>query len=220
MLFFFPTRGDPLMTRVPQWPHDADAPIPADVRGLIFDCDGTLVDTMPLHYLAWVKALDKVGLHFPEERFYSFAGAPTRTIIEILSKEQNIPCDPEAIAIEKEHIYVESLERLEPIHSVIEIVQREKGKRKLAVASGGWKRVVKASLTVVGIEDMFDAIVGADDVTHGKPAPDVFLKAADLLGLTPDQCVVYEDGDMGIVAAQAANMRVIDVRPWYLPRHS
>ena len=206
------------MSRTPQWPADPDAPIPANIRGLIFDCDGTLVDTMPLHFLAWVKALDKVGLHFPEERFYSFAGAPTRTIIEIISKEQGIPVDAQAIAVDKEHIYVESLEKLEPIHSVIEIARREKGKRKLAVASGGWKRVVKQSLTVVGIEDLFDAIVGADDVIHGKPAPDVFLKAAELIGIPPENCLVYEDGDMGIVAAKAANMPVIDVRPWYLPR--
>ncbi len=208
------------MPSTPRWPADPHAEIPADVRGLIFDCDGTLVDTMPLHYVAWVKALEHVGIHFPEERFYSFAGAPTRTIIEILAKEQGIACNAEAVAVEKERIYTESLERLEPIHSVIEIARREKGRRKLAVASGGWKRVVKASLTVVGIEEMFEAIVGADDVVHGKPAPDVFLRAAELLGLKPEECVVYEDGEMGIVAARAAGMRVIDVRPWYLPRRS
>src|SRR6202000_2147003 len=102
-------------------------------------------------------------------------------IIEILAKEQGITVDAEQVALDKEKLYTENLGRLEPIHSVIEIAQRERGKRKLAVASGGWKRIVKASLTVVGIEDMFDAIVGADDVTHGKPAPDVFLKAAELL---------------------------------------
>jgi len=206
------------MTRVPQWPEDWDAEIPSDVKGLIFDCDGTLVDTMPLHYAAWVKAMEGVGIHFPEERFYSFAGAPTRTIIEILSKEQGVAVDAQKVALEKERLYVESLEKLDPIQSVMAIVRREKGRRKLAVASGGWKRVVKKTLTVVGIEDLFDAIVGADDVVHGKPAPDVFLKAAEMIGLTPAECVVYEDGEMGIEAAKAAEMRVIDVRPWYLPR--
>ncbi len=201
-----------------QWPRDWDAEIPTDVKGLIFDCDGTLVDTMPLHYLAWRKALEAVKIEFPEERFYAFAGAPTKTIIEILSREQGVACDAQAVAEAKEHLYVESLEELEPIHSVIEIARREKGKRKLAVASGGWKRVVIASLAVVGIEGMFDAIVGADDVVHGKPSPDIFLRAAMLVGLQPAECVVYEDGEMGIVAARAAGMRVIDVRPWYLPR--
>jgi beta-phosphoglucomutase family hydrolase len=200
------------------WPRDWAAPIPAKYKGLIFDCDGTIVDTMPVHYVAWCKALAGVNIHFPEDRFYSFAGAPTVTIIQTLAKEQGVACDPEAVAHEKERIYVESLESLEPIHSVVEIARREKGKRKLAVASGGWKRVVKQSLTVIGVEDLFEAIVGADDVAHGKPAPDVFLKAAEQIGVRPEECLVYEDGDLGIEAAKRAGMAWIDVRPWYLPR--
>ena len=101
---------------------------------------------------------------------------------------------------------------------MVAIARREKGKRKLAVASGGWKRVVKESLTLVGVEDLFDAIVGADDVEKGKPEPDVFLKAAEKIGVLPGNCLVYEDGDLGIEAAKRAGMEVIDVRPWYLPR--
>jgi beta-phosphoglucomutase family hydrolase len=206
------------MSSPPQWPQDWDAPIPEHIHGLIFDCDGTVVDTMPVHYLAWCKALETVKLHFSEERFYSFAGAPTVTIIQTIAKEQGVACDPQEIATLKEKFYVESLESLEPIHSVVAIARREKGKRKLAIASGGWKRVVKRTLTLVGVEDLFDAIVGADDVVHGKPAPDVFLKAAELIGVKPEACLVYEDGDMGIEAAHRAHMPVIDVRPWYLPR--
>ncbi len=204
--------------KTPQWPRDWDALIPQRFRGLIFDCDGTVVDTMPVHYMAWCKALAQVKLRFPEDRFYGFAGAPSVKIIEIIAQEQGVQCDAEALAHLKEKIYVESLENLEPIHSVVAIARREKGKRKLAVASGGWKRVVKESLTIVGVEDLFDAIVGADDVEHGKPAPDVFLKAAQLIGVPPAECIVYEDGDLGIEAAKRANMHVIDVRPWYLPR--
>ncbi len=199
---------------------DASAPLPPDIKGLIFDCDGTLLDTMPLHYLAWRKAMEQVRIHFPEERFYQFSGMPTVVIIQTLAKEQNVVCDPQKVAEEKERLFVENIEALEPIHSVIEIVHRERGQRKLAVASGGWKRVVKQSLAVVGLDESFDAIVGADDVVHGKPAPDVFLKAAELLGLSPAQCLVYEDGELGIEAATAAGMQVIDVRPWYLPRSS
>jgi beta-phosphoglucomutase family hydrolase len=206
------------MSQQPHWPDDSLAPIPAWVKGLIFDCDGTLVDTMPVHYLAWCKALEGVGVVMPEERFYAFAGMTTVSMIRTLSQEQGVPCDAEWVAHEKERIYVESLEKAEPIHSVVEIARREKGRRKLAVASGGWKRVVKTTLTVIGVEELFDAIVGADDVTHGKPAPDVFLKAAEMLGLPPSACVVYEDGELGFEAARAAGMQVIDVRPWYLPR--
>jgi HAD superfamily hydrolase (TIGR01509 family) len=185
---------------------------------LLFDCDGTIVDTMPVHFMAWCKALERVKLHFPEDRFYSFAGAPSVTIIETLAKEQGVDVDAVAVAHLKEEIYVESLEKLEPIHSVVAIARREKGKRKLAVASGGWKRVVKETLTVVGVEDLFEAIVGADDVERGKPEPDVFLKAAEKIGVLPANCLVYEDGDLGIEAARRAGMKVIDVRPWYLPR--
>lgn len=200
------------------WPRDWDARIPERFLGLIFDCDGTIVDTMPVHFMAWCKALERVKLHFPEARFYGFAGAPSVTIIETLAKEQGVTVDAEAVAHLKEEIYVESLENLEPIHSVVAIAKREKGRRKLAVASGGWKRVVKESLTVVGVEDLFDAILGADDVKKGKPEPDVFLKAAEKIGIAPANCLVYEDGDLGIEAARRAGMEVIDVRPWYLPR--
>ena len=208
------------MDQQPQWPKDWDAPIPERFTGLIFDCDGTIVDTMPVHFMAWCKALERFKLHFPESRFYSFAGAPSATIVRVIAREQGIQCDPEAVAHLKEQIYVESLEELEPIHSVVAIARREKGKRKLAVASGGWKRVVKETLTVVGVEELFDAIVGADDVIHGKPAPDVFLKAAEKIAVPPANCLVYEDGDLGIEAAKRAGMEVIDVRPWYLPRKS
>jgi beta-phosphoglucomutase family hydrolase len=200
------------------FPQDHSAEIPLHIKGLIFDCDGTLVDTMPLHYMAWKKAMDFVGIRFPEDRFYSFAGTPTVTIIETLAREQNVICDARALAEKKERLFVANLESLEPVHSVIEIVHRERGRRRLAVASGGWKSIVKQTLAAVNIDALFDAIVGADDVAHGKPAPDVFLKAAELLQLDPGQCIVYEDGDLGIEAARAAQMQVIDVRPWYLRR--
>jgi beta-phosphoglucomutase family hydrolase len=206
------------MTTTPIFPNDHTAEIPDHIRGLIFDCDGTLVDTMPLHYIAWKQAMAEIGIDFPEDRFYSFAGKPTVTIIETLCREQNIVCDPQLVAEEKERLFLENLESLEPVHSVIEIVHRERGKRKLAVASGGWRDIVKRSLAVLHLDTLFDTIVGADDVVHGKPAPDVFLKAAEQLGLQPEQCLVYEDGDLGIEAAHAAGMQVIDVRPWYLPR--
>ncbi|HTQ40286.1 MAG TPA: HAD family phosphatase [Pirellulales bacterium] len=200
------------------FPTDSAAAIPERFKGLIFDCDGTLVDTMPLHFLAWKAALQAVGMTITEEQFYAFSGMPTVTIIETLAKQQHLVCDARAAAEEKERLFLQNLESLEPVHRVIEIVHREQGRRKMAVASGGWKSVIYQSLAAVGLNGMFDVIVGADDVQHGKPAPDIFLKAAERLQLVPEDCLVYEDGNLGIQAAEAAGMQVIDVRPWYLPR--
>ncbi len=162
----------------PQWPQHPEAPIPDRIQALIFDCDGTIVDTMPVHYAAWVKALTPHHLKFSEERFYSFAGAISSHIVAILAKEQGITCDPIQVAHEKEAIYEASLQNLEPIHSVVAIARREHGRRKLAVASGGRVRAVRESLSVIHVEQLFEVIVGAEDVAHGKPAPDLFLKAA------------------------------------------
>lgn len=202
------------------WPQDPTAEIPAHIQALIFDCDGTVVDTMPVHYAAWRRALDPLGLKFPEERFYSFAGAISSHIVATIANEQGIACDPIAVAHQKEEYYEASLQNLEPIHSVVAIARREHGKRKLAVASGGRVRAVRESLSVIHIEHLFDAVVGAEDVAHGKPAPDLFLRAAELLGVAPAGCLVYEDGDFGIEAARRAGMASIDVRPWYLPRQA
>jgi HAD superfamily hydrolase (TIGR01509 family) len=202
----------------PHWPQDPDAPIPAQYQALIFDCDGTIVDTMPVHYKAWCKALAPYNLHFPEDRFYALAGATAPAITALLAREQGIQCDPDAVAHEKENVYQASLRDLEPIHSVVAIAKRECGRRKLAVASGGRKMNVLESLAVIDVDHLFQVIVAQEDVTHGKPAPDLFLKAAALLEVPPAACIVYEDGDLGLEAAKRAGMAWIDVRPWYLPR--
>ena len=206
------------MPPTPLWPQDPDAPIPDQYQGLIFDCDGTVVDTMPVHYRAWCQALTPLNIQFPEERFYSFAGATSPAIVRTLAREQGITCDPYVVSRRKEDIYEASLSGLEPIPSVVAIARREQGRRKLAVASGGRILAVKASLAVIGVEQLFDAIVGMEHVTHGKPDPELFLKAAELIGVPPPNCLVYEDGDLGLEAAHRAGMGCIDVRPWYLPR--
>src|SRR5262252_8906564 len=123
------------------FPNDPAATIPERIKGLIFDCDGTLVDSMHIHYSAWKEAMEAVNVKISQERFYSLAGVPTLTIVQTLAKEQNVICDVQAAAENKERLYLAKIESIEPIHSVIEIVRRERGRRKLAVASGGYRNV-------------------------------------------------------------------------------
>lgn len=195
--------------------REHDAPIPPHIKGLIFDCDGTLVDTMPLHFLAWARVTQTHGLEFSERRFYEFAGMPTLKIVEVLAAEQGVTVNPGEIAHEKERIYLESIPGVQRVKRVVDIALRERGQRRMAVASGGWRHVVLQSLQIIHMESAFDAVVGADEVEHGKPAPDLFLKAAELLGVQPAECVVYEDAELGFQAARAAGMACVDVRPWY-----
>ncbi len=185
---------------------------PEPFRALIFDCDGTLADTMPGHFAAWVAALRAGGGDITEERFYQNAGVTSAAIIEALNKDFGYGLDVPNTVEAKEKMYVEGLHEIEEIKAVADIARAHAGQVPMAVASGGLRSVVHATLDAIGLRPLFNAVVTAEDVTHGKPAPDIFLRAAALLGVAPADCIVYEDGDPGIAAARAAEMRVIDVR--------
>jgi len=190
---------------------------PEKTTGLIFDCDGTLADTMPIHLIAWRAMLGEHGLVFPEKQFYGFAGMPSNKIIAILANEQGKPKSPEetaAMVTDKEHRYVQKLSEVTPIAVVLEIASRHRGVLPMAVASGGEGWVVRKTLQVIGALDWFAAVVGAEDTARHKPQPDVFLEAARRLGVEPKGCVVFEDSDLGIQAAQSAGMMGVDIRPW------
>jgi beta-phosphoglucomutase family hydrolase len=202
-------------TSPPDWQTNPLAPLPEHIRGLIFDCDGTLVDTMPMHYHAWQVALQEAGIALSEDEFYSLAGMPTLKIARDLSNRHKSGVTGEQITDRKERAYLESIPNIQLIHSVVAIARREHGRRKLSVASGGIHSIVDQQLAAAGLMELFPIVICADDVTHGKPAPDTFLLAARRMGVTPDQCVVYEDGELGFQAAAAAGMICIDVRPWY-----
>ncbi len=184
---------------------------------LIFDCDGTLIDSMPAHYVAWRATLDAVGIDFPEQRFYELAGTPTDRIIELLANEQSIAVDVDGLAQRKELAYLDGLDRIAPIPSVVNVVRENIGRLPMAVASGGFRDVVLRQLAQIGLQNVFDAIVCAEDTTRHKPHPDVFLEAARRLGVAPELCCVYEDADLGLEAARRAGMAMIDIRAWHTP---
>ncbi len=185
---------------------------PQPFAALIFDCDGTLADTMPGHFAAWVAALRAGGGDITEERFYANAGVTSAAIIDALNRDFGYGLDVAQTVEAKEQLYVEGLHQVAEIKAVADIARAHAGVVPMAVASGGLRSVVHATLDAVGLRELFQAIVTAEDVVHGKPAPDIFLQAAAQLGVAPEDCIVYEDGDPGIVAARAAGMRVVDVR--------
>lgn len=187
-------------------------------RGFIFDLDGTLVDTMPSHFVAWTAIAARHGLTFPEARFYSLGGVPTAKIAAILIAEAGLALDPAAIALEKEQSYYDSLaagDGIRPIKVVLDIARelRERQAGPLAIASGSVRRLVTRTIEALGIADWFTALVAAEDTARHKPEPDVFLEAARRLDVAAGDCTVYEDTDIGLEAARRAGMTAIDVRP-------
>jgi beta-phosphoglucomutase-like phosphatase (HAD superfamily) len=185
----------------------------------IFDCDGTLADTMPVHYEAWSATLARYpGLELSEDRFYVLGGWPTLNIAELLKKETGLEFDPAAVSREKELEFERRLDLVLPIEPVLAIVRECRGTMPIAVATGGIRRICATILEHIGLTGWFDAMVCAEDVPRHKPAPDIFLEAARRLGVPPEQCRVYEDTDPGIEAAKLANMEWIDVRTFHKPR--
>jgi len=192
-------------------------PEPGSFDGAIFDCDGTLADTMPLHYRAWCEALARQGASMSEALFYELGGVPTEEIVRILNARHGIALDAKATAAAKEALYVTLLPCATPVEPVVALVREYQGRYPLAVASGGIRALVDRTIAALGLDGCFQAILTAEDVARGKPEPDLFLLAAERIGVRPERCVVYEDSDLGLEAARRAGMLGVDVRPW-VPR--
>lgn len=186
-----------------------------EARGLIFDCDGTLADTMPAHFRAWTAVTRRYGLEFPERRFYELGGVPSHRIAALLAQEQGKTIDADKLAREKEEAFLEHLPAIQPVAAVVALAKSAAGRLPMAVASGGFRPVITQVLAQLGILELFQAVVTAEDTARHKPEPDVFLEAAKRLGVEPKWCAVYEDTDIGLEAARRAGMAAIDVRPMY-----
>jgi HAD superfamily hydrolase (TIGR01509 family) len=182
------------------------------MKALIFDCDGTLADTMPAHYKAWLEILRPHGVAFPETRFYALGGMPTVEIARMLFAEAGLTLDPASFTRKKEEIFMSMIDNVLPIDKVVAVARTHRGTTPMAVASGGQRRIVEKTLGHLGITTWFSAIVTSEDTTRHKPAPDVFLEAARRMSVDPRVCTVYEDTDLGIEAARSAGMAWVDVR--------
>ncbi len=180
-------------------------------RAYLFDMDGTVADTMPLHYLSWVQAVKEQGGHFPEELFYQLGGVPLPRTVEILNERFGLRMPPQKTAERKEALYIENLKEVAPVASVLHYVERDHGRIPFAIVSGSPRATIVHTLTMMGLLDRFDVLVGAEDYTHGKPHPEPFLTAAARLGVEPGGCLVFEDAEAGIESATAAGMQSVRV---------
>ena len=186
---------------------------PGTFGAYLFDCDGTIADSMPLHFLAWRKALSEWNCDFNEDLFYAWGGMPVTEIIAGLNAKHGLNMNVDDVARRKEGYYFEILPQLKVVPEVMEHIDAAFGKIPFAVVSGSTRESVTASLSTLKILDRFNTLVCAGEYARSKPDPDPFLMAAAKLGVAPTACLVFEDTDMGIQAATAAGMASIKVPP-------
>jgi HAD superfamily hydrolase (TIGR01509 family) len=184
-------------------------------KAYLFDCDGTIADSMPLHYVAWKRVLAEWNCEFSEELFYAWGGMPVSEIIDTLNKMYGLHMPVEDVSHRKEARYFEILPELKAVPEVLEHIEASHGRIPFAVVSGSTRDSVTASLKALGILDRFETLVCAGDYKNSKPDPEPFLIAAKRLGVAPADCLVFEDTEMGIQAATAAGMASVKIaQPW------
>lgn len=184
-------------------------------KAFIFDLDGTLADTMPLHYEAWVKTAEIMNLEFSLDFLKSCAGMPSSKIINLLNEKNNQTIDPQEFSNMKEEFFTKEMHKIKEISAVTDLVYKYHGKIPMAVGTGGKRNIATETLQILGLDKYISILVSADDVENHKPEPETFLKCAELMGISPKNCQVFEDAILGFQAAKAAGMKVTDVTPFY-----
>jgi len=187
-----------------------------DAQGLIFDLDGTLIDSMPMHFAGWQHAFRLFDTEIEHDFFFSFAGKAASEIAKILIDHYHSKATVEQIVTFKQTYVYQHLADVDVIEPVVNVVRECYGKIPMAVGTGSDKRRAEVMLKNAGLIDMFVCIVGADDVVNHKPAPDTFLRCAELMNVDPTKCQVFEDAEPGLTAARSAGMIATDVKPYYM----
>jgi HAD superfamily hydrolase (TIGR01509 family) len=185
---------------------------PEPFAALIFDCDGTLADTLPLHCRAWTAAFASAGLEMKEEWYFARAGVTRSQLLQEFRQECGRAFDESRMSNAQRRHFIEDLKNAKGNDVVTQVAKAMYGKVAMAVASGSDRLLVEMTLTAIGMRRFFDTIVTIEDVERSKPAPDLFLRAAHRMRVAPERCVVYEDSNEGLEAARRAGMRSIDVR--------
>jgi beta-phosphoglucomutase-like phosphatase (HAD superfamily) len=181
----------------------------------IFDCDGTLADTMPVHQIAWLHALRKhgAGFEFDWDLFMSRAGKTLELTVAELNEQFGSRLDPVLVAADQRAHFDTLAANVLPLENVVAFArERARAGFPVSVASGGDAPTVNRTLRTIGVADLFAVVVTAEEVEHGKPAPDLFLLAAQRMGVAPEQCLVFEDSQLGILAAERAGMGAVLVQ--------
>lgn len=184
-------------------------------KGLIFDIDGTICDTMPVHFIAWRQTAAEYGIDFTPELFVEVTGVPALQTSQYLKTKFGSDFDVADFTRRKEERYEQNMYKAKPIQPVIKIIRENKGKLPMACGTGGSQYLAWKTLEIAGVKDCFEHVVAAEDVVNHKPFPDTFLKAAELIGVQPSECEVFEDGILGLQAAASAGMMSVDVTLYY-----
>lgn len=184
-------------------------------KGLIFDVDGTICDTMPVHFIAWREVSAKEGIIFTPELFVEVTGLPALQTSQYLKNKFHKDFDEFEFTLNKEEIFERNMYKAKPIEPVVKLILEYKGKLPMACGTGGSQYLAWKTLEIAGVRDCFEHVVAAENVTNHKPHPETFLRAAELINVPPSECQVFEDGKLGLLAAEAAGMMTTDVTEYY-----
>jgi beta-phosphoglucomutase family hydrolase len=185
-------------------------------KGLIFDLDGTIADTMPVHFEVYRKILKDYGVDFTPEVFDTLAGVPAVGTFEKVNEMYGLSLNAYEMGHFKEAEYEKMMHLIKPIEPVVEIIRQYHGKLPLSVGTGGYTRLAWKTLQIIGLDSFFTILISSEDVLNHKPHPDTFLKCAEMMGVEPEYCLVFEDGRLGIQAAETAGMMAINVTDYYM----